>query len=86
RALAAGALQPLQAQAMPGYSNLDQDLLAKLAEVDPGNRYAVPYTWGTLGLGMNLEAVRQRLGDAPLDSLDLLFKPEYASKLKDCGI
>ncbi|MCW2272260.1 Putrescine-binding periplasmic protein precursor [compost metagenome] len=87
RALAAGALQPLQAQAMPGYSNLDKDLLAKLAEVDPGNQYAVPYTWGTLGLGMNLEAVRQRLGDdAPLDSLDLLFKPEYASKLKGCGI
>lgn len=86
RALAAGALQPLQAQAMPGYANLDKDLLAKLAEVDPGNQYAVPYTWGTLGLGMNLEAVRQRLGDVPLDSLDLLFKPEYASKLKDCGI
>ncbi|MGE8392895.1 MAG: polyamine ABC transporter substrate-binding protein, partial [Pseudomonas sp.] len=86
RALTAGALQPLHAQAMPGYANLDPDLLAKLAEVDPGNQYAVPYTWGTLGLGMNLEAVRQRLGDVPLDSLDLLFKPEYASKLKDCGI
>ncbi|TDF86396.1 polyamine ABC transporter substrate-binding protein [Pseudomonas sp. H9] len=86
RALTAGALQPVQAQSMPGYSNLDKDLLAKLAEVDPGNQYAVPYTWGTLGLGMNLEAVRQRLGDVPLDSLDLLFKPEYASKLKDCGI
>lgn len=71
---------------MPGYSNLDKDLLAKLAEADPGNRHAVPYTWGTLGLGVNVEAVRQRLGDVPLDSLDLLFKPEYASRLKDCGI
>lgn len=86
RALTAGALQPVEAQGMPGYGNLDSDLLAKLAEVDPGNQYAVPYTWGTLGLGINLEAVRQRIGDAPLDSLDLLFKPEYASKLKDCGI
>lgn len=86
RALKAGALQPVQAQAMNGYSNLDSDLLAKLAEVDPGNQYAVPYTWGTLGLGLNLEAVRQRVGDVPLNSLDLLFKPEYASKLKDCGI
>lgn len=86
RALKANALQPLQAQDMPGYSNLDPDLLAKLAETDPGNRYAVPYTWGTLGLGVNVEAVRQRLGDVPLDSLDLLFKPEYASRLKDCGI
>ncbi|MCO7632746.1 extracellular solute-binding protein [Pseudomonas guariconensis] len=87
RALQANALQPLQAQAMPGYANLDPDLLAKLAEVDPGNLYALPYTWGTLGLGVNVEAVRQRLGDeVPLDSLDLLFKPENASRLKDCGI
>lgn len=86
RALKASALQPLNAQAMPGYANLDKDLLAKLAEADPGNRYAVPYTWGTLGLGVNVEAVRERLGDVPLDSLDLLFKPEYASRLKDCGI
>ena len=86
RALKANALQPLDPQAMPGYSNLDKDLLAKLAEADPGNRHAVPYTWGTLGLGVNVEAVRQRLGDVPLDSLDLLFKPEYASRLKDCGI
>jgi putrescine transport system substrate-binding protein len=85
RALKAGALQPLDAQSMPGYANLDKDLLAKL-EADPGNRHAVPYTWGTLGLGVNVEAVRQRLGDVPLDSLDLLFKPEYASRLKDCGI
>ncbi|MDR2305686.1 MAG: polyamine ABC transporter substrate-binding protein [Paucimonas sp.] len=86
RALKAGALQPLDTQALPGYANLDPDLLAKLAEADPGNRHAVPYTWGTLGLGVNVEAVRQRLGDVPLDSLDLLFKPEYASRLKDCGI
>lgn len=86
RALKAHALQPLDAQAMPGYGNLDKDLLGKLAEVDPGNRHAVPYTWGTLGLGVNVEAVRQRLGDVPLDSLDLLFKPEYATRLKGCGI
>ena len=86
RALKANALQPLNAQAMPGYGNLDKDLLGKLAEVDPGNRHAVPYTWGTLGLGVNVEAVRQRLGDVPLDSLDLLFKPEYATRLKGCGI
>lgn len=86
RALKANALQPLDAQAMPGYGNLDKDLLGKLAEVDPGNRHAVPYTWGTLGLGVNVEAVRQRLGDVPLDSLDLLFKPEYATRLKGCGI
>ncbi|MDE1166249.1 MAG: extracellular solute-binding protein [Pseudomonas sp.] len=86
RALKAGGLQRTQQQGMSGYANLDHDLLGKLAVVDPGNQYAVPYTWGTLGLGMNVEAVRKRLPDAPLNSLDLLFKPEYASKLADCGI
>ncbi len=86
RGLAAGALKPIAHEELKGYANLDPDLLEKLAVVDPGNRYAVPYTWGTLGLGMNVEAVKQRLPDVPLNSLDLLFKPEYASKLKDCGV
>ncbi|MGF6127394.1 putrescine transport system substrate-binding protein [Pseudomonas frederiksbergensis] len=86
RGLAAGALKAIPHEGLKGYANLDPDLLEKLAAVDPGNRYGVPYTWGTLGLGMNVEAVKQRLSDVPLNSLDLLFKPEYASKLKDCGI
>jgi putrescine transport system substrate-binding protein len=86
RGLAAGALKPIPHEGLKGYANLDPDLLEKLAAVDPGNRYGVPYTWGTLGLGMNVEAVKKRLPDVPLNSLDLLFRPEYASKLKDCGI
>lgn len=86
RGLAAGALLAIPHDALKGYANLDPDLLEKLAAVDPGNRYGVPYTWGTLGLGMNVEAVQQRLPGVPLNSLDILFKPEYASKLKDCGI
>lgn len=86
RGLAAGALKEISHDQLKGYANLDPDLLGKLAAVDPGNRYGVPYTWGTLGLGMNVEAVEKRLPGVPLNSLDLLFKPEYASKLKDCGI
>lgn len=86
RGLAAGALLAIPHDSLKGYANLDPDLLEKLAAVDPGNRYGVPYTWGTLGLGMNVEAVQQRLPGVPLNSLDILFKPEYASKLKDCGI
>ncbi len=87
RGLAAGALKEIPHDGLKGYANLDPDMLEKkLAAVDPGNRYGVPYTWGTLGLGMNVEAVQQRVPNVPLNSLDLLFKPEYASKLKDCGI
>lgn len=86
RAIKAKALQPVQRERLPHFSNLDPELLAKLATVDPDNRYGVPYTWGTVGLGLNEEAVKKRIPDAPLNSLDLLFKPEYASRLKDCGI
>jgi putrescine transport system substrate-binding protein len=86
RAMAAGALRTTGGSALQGFANLDGDLLHKLAQVDPGNQYAVPYTWGTLGLGINVEAVQKRLPGVALNSLDLLFKPEYASKLADCGI
>lgn len=86
RGLAAGALKEIHLDSLKGHANLDPDLLGKLAAVDPGNRFGVPYTWGTLGLGMNVEAVEQRLPGVALNSLDLLFKPEYASKLQDCGI
>lgn len=84
RAIQARALQPVGALQNAG--NLDPELLAKLASVDPGNQYGVPYTWGTVGLAINKQAVEQRLPGVALDSLHLLFKPEYASKLKDCGI
>lgn len=84
RAIDAKALQPLGELGNSG--NLDPELLAKLVGGDPGNAYGVPYTWGTVGLGMNKEAVEKRLPGVALDSLDLLFRPEYSSKLKDCGI
>lgn len=84
RAIQAKAVQPVGELSNAG--NLDPEMLAKLAFIDPGNRYGVPYTWGTVGLGINRQAVEQRLPGVALDSLDLLFKPEYAAKLKDCGI
>lgn len=86
RAIQAKALQPINLEQMSGHERLDNQILASLQGADPGNRYALPYTWGTLGLALNRQAVEQRIPNAPLDSYDLLFKPEYASKLKDCGI
>ena len=86
RAIQAGAVQPIQRSRLSNLGNLDAELLAKLAVADPGNQYGVPYTWGTVGLGYNREALERRLPGVPGNSLDLLFKPEYASQLKDCGI
>src|SRR6218665_4224201 len=63
------------------------DVVTKgVASFDPGNEYAVNYMWGTSGIGYNVDKVKAALGDVPVDSWDILFKPENAEKLKSCGI
>ncbi|MBR6704161.1 MAG: spermidine/putrescine ABC transporter substrate-binding protein [Lachnospiraceae bacterium] len=46
-------LQPLNYDNIPNAANLDKDYMAKLAGADPGNKYAIPYTWGTVGILYN---------------------------------
>jgi len=82
----AGLFQPIDKSKLSNYGNLDPDIMAKIAPLDPDNQYAVPYAWGTNGLGINVDAVNARIEDPPLNSWDLLFDPQYAAKLADCGI
>jgi len=87
RQIQAGVFQKLDLDKLPNRRNLDPALMQRLASLDPGNAYAVPYLWGTTGIGINVAKVKERLGaDVPLDSWDLVFKPENAAKLADCGI
>ncbi|PPC75671.1 spermidine/putrescine ABC transporter substrate-binding protein [Pokkaliibacter plantistimulans] len=87
RQISVGAFQPLDKSKLPNWKNLDPSLLKEMASFDPGNKYGVPYMWGTTGIGYNVDAIKKRLGDdAPVGSWDLLFKPEYISKLADCGV
>jgi putrescine transport system substrate-binding protein len=60
----------------------------KLIEAnDPGNKFAVPYMYGTILIGFNPDKVKAALGaNAPVDSWDLIFKEENISKLKQCGV
>jgi putrescine transport system substrate-binding protein len=71
---------------LANWGNLDPAIMRRLEATDPGNQYAAPYMWGTTGIGYNVEMVKARLGDAEVDSWDLIFKPEVAAKLADCGI
>ena len=83
----AGVFQKLDKSKLPNWSNLDKDLLKALEPSDPGNQYSIPYMWGTIGIGYNVEKVKAVLGeDAPVDSWDLVFKPENMEKLKACGV
>jgi putrescine transport system substrate-binding protein len=83
----AGVFQKLDKSKLPNWSNMDKDLLKALEPSDPGNQYSIPYMWGTIGIGYNVEKVKAVLGEnAPVDSWDLVFKPENMEKLKSCGV
>ncbi|MFG1175336.1 spermidine/putrescine ABC transporter substrate-binding protein PotF [Erwiniaceae bacterium CAU 1747] len=87
RQLQSGVFQPLDRSKLPNYKNLDPDLMKKLEQHDPGNKYAIPYLWATTGIGYNVDKVKAALGkDAPVDSWDLVLKPENLEKLKSCGV
>lgn len=87
RQIGAGIYQPLDKSKLPNLKNMDEALMASAAAYDPGNEHGVIYMWGTIGLGVNVAKVKERLGeDAPVDSWALVFDPQYASKLADCGI
>ena len=88
RQIKAGAYQKIDKSLIPNYANIDASLLAMMAEVDPGNEYAVPYFWGINTLAINTQQVKKALGTdkLPENEWDLVFNPAYTRKLKSCGI
>lgn len=75
RQLTAGVFQPLDKSKLPGWKNLDPELLKLVGKHDPttslrcricGLRPVLVTTWIKLKLGP----------DAPVDSWDLILKPE----------
>lgn len=86
RLLRAGALAPLDRARIPNWRNLDPQLMARVATIDPENRHGAIYLWGTVGLGLRLDRIKALAPEMALDSLDVLFKPENAAKLARCGI
>ncbi|MDR7281597.1 putrescine transport system substrate-binding protein [Pseudomonas corrugata] len=82
----AGAFQKLDKSKLTNYSNLDPVLLKRLEQNDPGNLYAVPYLWGTNGIGYNVDKIKTVLGVDSIDSWSVLFEPENIKKLQSCGV
>ena len=66
-------LRPLDHSALPHFKNLDARFLDK--EYDRGNRYSIPYFWGTCGIGYN----RAKVGT--IDSWASLWDPRYKQKI-----
>jgi putrescine transport system substrate-binding protein len=83
----AGVFQKLDKSKLPNLSTTWTRRSRASEKYDPGNEYAINYMWGTTGIGINVDMVKERLGeDAELNTWDLVLDPDTAAKLEDCGI
>lgn len=87
RLLASGALGPVRRELVPRLATLDGGLQAILDAAGSPSDRAVPYLWGTTGIGYRAAALDARLpADQPRDSWALVFDPEVVARLADCGV
>jgi putrescine transport system substrate-binding protein len=86
--LEGGLLHPLDRSQLPNWKNLDPTITKALEDMDPGNKYLVDWMWGYTTVGINVDKVKKALGDLPMPEnvWDLVFKQEYMSRLKSCGV
>jgi spermidine/putrescine transport system substrate-binding protein len=56
---AEGLLEELDLSLIPNFANLSPDLID--APYDPGNKYSIPYQWGTIGIGYNKTVVGEEI-------------------------
>ena len=70
-----GLLRPLQRDRLPNFRHLDPLHLDQ--PFDPGNRYSVPYLWGTTGILINT----RQFDPAPIKSWADLWRPEFRNRL-----
>ena len=67
-------LMPLDRSQLPNFKNLDPKFLGQ--PFDRANQYSIPLFWGTTGLGVNKQVVKE-----PIDSWQAVFDPKYAGKI-----
>lgn len=79
-------IQKFDKKALKNYKNLDKKNLAMLEGIDPGNKYAVPHTWGTYGILYNTDHIKP----GEITSWKDLWNPKYKNQiimsdsLRDC--
>ena len=86
RLIEAGIYQPLDKSKLDNWKHLDPDILRVVEKLDQDNRYAAPYMWGTTGVSYNIDMLKERMPDVPLETADFFFKPEIISRFADCGV
>lgn len=84
-----GLYTPLKKRNIPHYyTNLDRGFLARMqTDIDPGNRFGLPYLWGTTGIAIDKAKVAEVMGPAfKFSSWAQLFDPMNLRKLQRCGV
>lgn len=69
-------LQEINWANIPNSSNIGEQYYAQSEEFDPGNKYSVPYCWGTVGILYNKTMV-----DEPIDSWTVLWDEKYENNI-----
>jgi putrescine transport system substrate-binding protein len=86
REIPKGFWKKLDPAQIPNARNADPQILKALGQADPGNLYAVPWMWGTVGVIYDADKLKAIVANLPAESLDLIFKKELAAKFEKCGI
>jgi putrescine transport system substrate-binding protein len=86
RQIKAGVFQKLDKSQLPNLKYLDPTMLKQIEVYDPGNEHSVPYMWLTDGPGYNVAKIKERMPDAPVDSLRMFYDPAVIAKFQDCGV
>ena len=81
-----GILHPVDFNKLPNWHHLDPNLIRRADEKYSNGLQGVPFFWGTTGITYNVDLIKERMPNAPLDSSALIFDPEIISKFTDCGI
>ena len=81
-----GIYHKLDMSRFENLGNLDPAIMSRIDIYDEVKGYYIPYHWGTTGYAWNVEMVRERLPNHPMDSADVLFDPAIVRQLVDCGV
>jgi putrescine transport system substrate-binding protein len=86
RQLGAGVFQKLDKSKLPNISNMWDVVSTQTAKYDPDNAYSINYMWGTVGIGYNVNKIKEVLGVDTIDSWSSVFDPKNIEKLSACGV
>lgn len=86
RLIPIGIYRAVEFERLQNWHNIDPDIIDKISANYGEQMAGVPYMWGTTGFSYNVDMIRERMPDAPVNSAAMLFDPDIVSRFADCGV